>query len=200
MSVTDIELWKNTATTEQPKWESRAKIIAHFIRSDDIVVDLGAGDRKLKKFIPQSCVYIPVDCTDELPGTFVVDFNKEFRLPDRPFTVIVSAGFMEYMADLESFMRQISESCSGIYFLFTISYSKNLLPGKNGYQKLNAFRDEEEVLRFFRGYTCDLQTVLRFGKQSLFTCSLSKSSHSTRGLPPIDAAVVQPIWRKWRFL
>ena len=91
MYQTDIDLWQKTAATTQPQWENRARIIAHFIRPTDTILDLGAGDRKLKKYIPKSCGYIPVDCTDELPGTFVVDFNREFRLPDTKFDVVISA-------------------------------------------------------------------------------------------------------------
>lgn len=198
MSVTDLGLWRHTAETSQPKWENRAKIIAHFIRPSDIVVDLGAGDRKLRKFIPKSCGYIPVDCTDRLPGTFVVDFNEEFKLPDPPLTVIVSAGFLEYMADLDGFMRQLAQACHGVYFLFTISYSKGSRPPKNGYQKLNAFLDEREVLRFFSRYTRDLQPALRLGNQALFTCSLSRSPQATRDLPTIDTAIDRSIWRRLR--
>ena len=142
ISVTDIDLWDETAATAQPKWENRAKIIAHFIRPNDIVLDLGAGDRKLSKYLHKTCVYIPVDCTDKLPGTFVVDYNVDFRLPTQNFTVIVSAGFMEYLVDLDGFLKRLSSERDGTYFIFTISYGK----GKS--DKLHNKKSGDEAAAF----------------------------------------------------
>jgi hypothetical protein len=199
MSTTDINLWDKTAVTQQPKWENRAKVISHFIRPNDTVLDLGAGDRKLRKYIPASCGYIPVDCTDKIPGTFIVDFNKAFRLPSEPFTVIVSAGFLEYIEDLNTFMRKLSSKCEGIYFLFTYSYS-NGKPPKKAYEKLNGFCDAKSVTDFLRGYASDLHQIVKFKNQSLFGCSLTANPNGV--ISPVmtinEITKAEPFWRKWK--
>lgn len=201
MSKTDIALWDDTAVTEQPKWENRARIIAHFIRPTDVVLDLGAGDRKLKKYLPRSAGYIPLDCTAALPGTFVVDFNTEFRLPEQKFDVVVAAGFFEYVDELDGFMRKLAAACDGLQLYFTYSYDKGK-PQKNAYRKLNGFRTPEEAFAFFAPYTTDLREVLRLANQSLFSARLSTKPEPA-GVPSglINESLRRPLpWQRWRFL
>jgi hypothetical protein len=206
MALTDTNLWQNNAVTQQPKWENRAKIISHFIRHTDSVLDLGAGDRKLKKYIPESCNYIPVDCTGALPGTYIVDFNKEFHLPKQDFNVIVSAGFVEYLSDLDAFLMKLSTECSGIYFLFTYSYSKNrtvkALKKKKCYNKLNAIRDSEEAIQLFSRYTEHLYEIVKLKNQSLFSGVLSAKPQANV-IPKITINEVvkrQPIWKRLKIM
>ncbi|MCV3209931.1 class I SAM-dependent methyltransferase [Mesorhizobium sp. YC-39] len=116
---TDIDEWRSVAVGTQPNWEFRAGIIAKLIRATDTVLDIGAGDQKLKKFISPACTYIPVDCVDDLPGTFVVDFNKEFRLPNVPFNVVVCAGSLEYINDLAGFFRALAAHAPDRQVIFT---------------------------------------------------------------------------------
>lgn len=188
--TTDLELWNETARTAQPKWENRAKLISHFLRPGDTVLDLGAGDRKLRKYIPASCGYIPVDCTDALPGTFVVDFNSEFRLPDEPFGVIVSAGFIEYLRDLEGFLQRLSQECDGKTFYFTYSY-RGRDKGKR-YRKLNGFASANQCVDMVSRYASDVREIIRFGNQSLFSAQLSVAPRQTVRVSPINDALRRP--------
>lgn len=96
--------WAGVANGVQPPsearlWDTRGQIIAQFVRPGDKVLDLGAGKQKLKSYLPATCSYVPVDCVAVHPGTFVVDFNEEFRLPKEPVDVIVSSGFLEYIVN-----------------------------------------------------------------------------------------------------
>lgn len=120
---TETETWSVVAVTEQIDWEARAKFISKFIRSTDRVVDFGAGNRKLSRFIASTCEYIPVDCVDDLPGTYVVDYNIETRFPDQEFDVAVCAGFLEYLDDLPGFFRALSERAPGKTIIFTYLFS-----------------------------------------------------------------------------
>jgi hypothetical protein len=116
---TNIDEWRGVALSSQPSWEARSLIIAKLLRSSDTVLDLGAGDRKLQRFIPPGCGYIPADCVDDLHGTFVVDFNKEFRLPDEEFSVAVCAGLLEYINDLTGFFDMFSSQKPGCHVIFS---------------------------------------------------------------------------------
>nr|WP_321524042.1 methyltransferase domain-containing protein [uncultured Cohaesibacter sp.] len=181
MPSTDLELWDEIAVTEQPTWENRASIFSHFIRPRDRVMDLGAGNQKLRKYIPSNCDYVPVDCTDKLDNTFVVDFNNEFKLPDGKFDVIVSLGFVEYMVDLDDFMEKLSTHSEGTYFLFTYSYFKDKV-GKGKFNKLNKLRSFDEVQDKFSKYCEDLRPILHLKNSALFSGSLT-SKRSNKPTP-----------------
>ncbi|MBB4649026.1 class I SAM-dependent methyltransferase [Aminobacter niigataensis] len=117
--LTAFDEWSGVANGSQPFWESRAQIIAKLIRATDSVLDIGAGNRKLSRFIPKTCEYTPVDCVADLPGTFVVDFNQDFQLPGVNFDVVVCAGFLEYLDDVPAFFRQMALHAPGRQIIFT---------------------------------------------------------------------------------
>jgi len=179
-SVTAIEQWRQNALSSDHRWLKRAQTIVTFIEPGDVVLDLGAGDQKLRTLLPAGCRYIPVDCVDELPDTFVVDFNAAFVLPAGPFDVIVAAGFLEYIQDLPSFMTTLCEACEGTRLIFSYSYSR---PKSGNYLKLNAMRSSNECLRFFTRYVVQLREVDVQSKQSIFAGKLRA---------PLDIA--QPRW------
>ncbi|GAA2888229.1 SAM-dependent methyltransferase [Aminobacter niigataensis] len=120
--LTSVGEWSAVANGMQPTWEPRSRTIAKLIRATDSVLDIGAGNQKLARFIPPMCRYIPVDCVADLPGTFVVDFNKEFRLPDTDFNVVVCAGFLEYVDDVPAFFRELARHAPGRQIIFTYMF------------------------------------------------------------------------------
>jgi len=159
----------------------------HFIRPNDTVLDLGAGDQKLKTYLPPSCGYIPVDCISDRPNTFVVDFNREFRLPDAKFTVIVAAGFVEYLSDIPNFMAKLSAAAKGTPFYFTYAYTS---PGKKPYSKkpwrtLNHFTSPAQIEAVFTPYVAYLRQVARLKNQTLFSGVLGTDNASSGIVPPL---------------
>ncbi len=163
---TNIDEWRDVAIGSQPGWEWRSEVIAKFLRSSDIVMDIGAGDQKLKRHVPASCTYIPVDCVDDLPGTFIVDFNTEFRLPEVPFTVAVCAGSLEYINDLAGFFLSFSEHAPGKQVIFTYL----LDPAKADRKKMkthNHFTDLPELLANI-GFAFSHLDILATRKHTVF--------------------------------
>jgi hypothetical protein len=122
MSITDVEHWRQTArSAPRITWLDRSELVAHFIRPGDIVCDLGAGAQTLRRFLPASVEYIPVDCVDEYPGTWIADFNGEFTLPDRPFNVITCIGLLAHLADPGAFLERLAMMQTGKFIIFTTS-------------------------------------------------------------------------------
>ena len=69
-----VERWKKNSKSEpRISWLDRSELIAHLIRPTEVVCDLGAGAQTLRRFLPASVGYIPVDCVDEQPGTWLAD-------------------------------------------------------------------------------------------------------------------------------
>jgi hypothetical protein len=124
MSVTKIEHWRaNARSAPRITWLDRSEVVAHFIRPGDIVCDLGAGAQTLRLFLPASVGYIPVDCVNEHPGTWLADFNGDFALPDTPFNVITCIGLLAHLADPAAFLERLATSQTGKFFIFTTSRS-----------------------------------------------------------------------------
>lgn len=138
------DTWRAVAGGEQSDWEWRAQIISKFIRPDDCVFDFGAGNRKLERLLPPSCRYVPIDAVDTLPGTFTVDFNKEFRLPQEPMTVAVCAGFLEYIEDVPGFFMKLREAAPRSVVLFSYLLSKET--ARSAMRVTSAYRSLEAVL------------------------------------------------------
>jgi len=200
MSRTEVGVWSHVATTSDERWHDRAQIVAHFIRPGDVVLDLGAGDRKLECLIPSTANYIPVDCTDALPGTFVVDFNIEFRLPEEKFDVVVSAGFFEYITNLEGFLGNLAAACDGKPLYFTYHFSKR--SRKRGrFNKQNYIENSNELIDLFKKYTTDLREILTNGSESLYSASLSSNPGPLApNIKTINKALRRgPFWKLRKF-
>lgn len=198
MGQTDKALWAQVAGSSEQRWDARAQIIAHFIRLGDSVLDLGTGDQKLAKYLPPSSTYAAVDCVDTLPGTFVVDFNTEFRLPEVASNVVVCAGLFEYIVDLEGFMTRLAAACDQKTILFTYHYGR-AKSNTATYRKLNHIQDADMAIDFFENYVEDLREVVRFKRQSLFSGRLAvKPPGPMRRQTRIDTALVRTMsWRQW---
>ena len=191
MLRTDFERWTSFARSETHQWEKRARVIASFIRPTDTVLDLGAGQQTLRRHIPRSCGYIAVDCVDMLPGTFVVDFNAEFRLPEQPFNVIVSSGFIEYLEDRPAFMSKLTEACDGKFFICSFYLKPDPLHSVN---KPHSLADAEaSVSKYVRGLT----HVATFSNQPIFAGTLSKAPDDPARLDPLNNLLAPARRRRW---
>jgi hypothetical protein len=116
-----LEGWRSVASKDVKEcWRDRAQLAAAFLRPGDIVCDLGAGAQPLRSFLPEGAQYIPVDCVDTLPGTYLADFNApDFTLPPLDFNVITALGVVNWLKDEEAFLARLSQLAEGKFFIFT---------------------------------------------------------------------------------
>lgn len=190
MKDTDISRWREIAENYRAGWDDRAALISYFIRHSDTVLDLGAGGQNLKKFIPQSCGYIPVDCVDVREGTFVVDFNKEFRLPDADFSVVVCAGFLGYLNDLDGFLQALCNNCEHKQIIFSYSTVE-----KSEKIKMSARRNHlgtlENCVEFFSNYVRELRPVMVLQREWIFSGVIGPGSANPVTHSPINTILLK---------
>jgi len=106
---TDKRRWSN-ARSFKPSWESRNALIASYIAPYSSVMDLGCGEMRLAQHLREGCTYQPVDLVMRSPDTIVCDFNRGEFPPNRKYDVIVCSGLIEYIYDLDGFIRKIVSS------------------------------------------------------------------------------------------
>ena len=188
--ITEVDTWSGVASSNQPSWEYRSEIIAKLIRATDTVFDFGAGNRKLSRFIPKTCSYVPIDCTDEIPGTFLVDFNVEFKIPEATFDVAVCAGFLEYLDDLPGFFRSLAQKAAGRQIIFTYLFSDET--HRLEMKTHNAYRDVNELLSAIGNSVSHVDIFAHDRDTTYFSATLSENAGSTS----INRRVISDLFEK----
>jgi len=155
MTVTNTKRWQENARSEpRITWLHRSEIVAHLIRPSDVVCDLAAGAQTLRRFLPKSVGYLPVDCVKEHPDTWVADFNGEFELPDKPFNVITCIGLLAHLADPGAFLERLASAHAGKFIVLAAGH----------------FSD-----KWLSQYIADLTLVATLGQHRIYTGVLRPS-------------------------
>jgi hypothetical protein len=152
-------------------WHDRATLAARLLRTGDVVCDLGAGSQSFKQVLPAGVGYIPVDCYDAIPGTYVADFNQPaFTLPDAPFNVLTALGVINWLDDPEAFLQHLCELADGKFFIFTY----DLWPNKNNTRGFAhpGMETMEGAVRVFSPFIQNLTPVIVYRRRVLFSGTL----------------------------
>lgn len=98
---TDYLRWLNEKNLLK-SWDSRTIFLSKFIKENSCVIDVGCGNQVLRRNIPTSCNYIPIDLAKRTSDTIVVDLNKSFKinnLQNSDYTIF--SGVLEYLVDIK---------------------------------------------------------------------------------------------------
>src|SRR5262249_45361998 len=107
---TDRKHWANPRSLHE-SWEPRTRKAAALVPKNSRVLEFGAGNRLLGRYLDPSCTYVPSDLVDRGPGTIVCDLNKR-PLPDlgeNAYDVTVLIGVLEYVRDVPSVLDWLAE-------------------------------------------------------------------------------------------
>lgn len=115
MTVKNLPLQKKWADIEyfENSWNDRVDVLASMLskEQDTVVLDLGCGMQYLRKILPSTMLYVPVDYTTRSPDTVLCNFNnKEF--PEVFGATAFISGCLEYIEDVSLFVSTISKHCS----------------------------------------------------------------------------------------
>jgi hypothetical protein len=163
--------WARVAAAEQARetWRDRARMAAMFIRPGDVVCDLGAGAQPLRAFLPGGVGYLPVDCVDTRPGTYIADFDEpNFTLPEAPFNVLTALGVINWLQDSERFLDRLVQLADGKYFIFTYDLWDG--KAKSGVTRAHPeFKTLESCTAVFSKYVRELRPTLAHRRRVFFT-------------------------------
>lgn len=162
----DTARWVATAARKKKSyWDDRNLMMSRFVRQGDVVYDFGAGARKLREMLPESCTYCPIDCVASDPSVFVVDYNLGFALPALPPTCLYMAGFLEYIDDLPEFFAQLRRSVPGTFSVFSYTFEISDLIRRKSAGWRNYLGDLAATESFFASHFSNLRQADMFGTE-----------------------------------
>jgi hypothetical protein len=187
---TDYGRWADTRNIFA-SWESRTQRAGALVSANSRVIEFGAGNRVLERYVDRSCTYTPSDIVDRGPGTIVCDLNERPlpALGGDAYDVAVLMGVLEYMRDLPSVLDWLTELVPTCVLSYACArgsrYSPTRALGAPGRLKagwLNSYR-EGEIRSLFneRGFVQSHEED--WLNQRLFVFS----RHSSRGLSTPDS-------------
>lgn len=151
-------------------WLDRSEIAARFIRPGDTVLDLGCGAQTLRRFLPASVGYIPVDRVKLHPDTWVADLDSDFELPERPFNVVTCIGLFTHLKNPEALLSRLARAYPGTFIIYT-------------------WHTRERSIRFER-YVSEISPVMTFRSQPIFTGVLTPNAHPS----PAKRSLSEVVW------
>jgi hypothetical protein len=107
---TDYRRWSDPSSLEA-SWKPRTKRAAALVPNGSRVIEFGAGNRNLERYLDPSCTYVASDIVDRGPGTIVCNINLR-PLPDLgagAYDVAVLLGVLEYLRDVPSVLDWLAK-------------------------------------------------------------------------------------------
>lgn len=147
----DIERWENDEELLE-NWNERTRLLAGMVPENARVIEFGAGNMALKKYLPKNCEYQGSDLVKRFPEIIVCDLNTEIDFSLRPYNTAVFSGVLEYVYDIEVVFEQLEKEIKTVILSYACSdisltnrlrlgwlsdYSKEDLEGvfiRNGYE------------------------------------------------------------------
>lgn len=140
---TDITRWDALVNSKHKWWKKRNAVIAEMIQDGMCVIDVGAGKQWLKKLIPNTSEYLPVDCVCGSEDTVVYDFNSSYPAPTLVADVVVCSGVLEYIEDVPKFLRIIKSWGNRAILSYAVMANEDVEHRTNVHGWFNHFSDEE---------------------------------------------------------
>lgn len=135
--------WMALEDKESKPWSARSVVAAAWLESQTSVVDLGCGLMKLRAYLKEDQIYIPVDVIARDEDTIVCDLNTE-DLPEIEATSVAALGLLEYIHDVEGLLTRLS--CR--HDVLVVSYcvvdaSQSMTTARRGHGWVNDYSSEE---------------------------------------------------------
>ena len=138
-------------------WEKRAEKMSAMIPKDvQSILDIGCGESLIKKYLPINIKYIGLDYCARENTDFICDINNE-KLPDVDVDLVYMAGVMEYVHNIEQFLKQLKKK----YILIS-------LRRKEGFIRLDSFVSDGYMN--YGKTECFIHTIINAMQKNGFLC------------------------------
>jgi hypothetical protein len=103
---TDINRWSDPAILYD-HWDERTALMASMIAMNSTVLEFGAGNERIRGFLPAGCRYQPCDIVARSAHTLVCNLNVAFPALDTTWDVMVFSGVLEYIEDVPALLANV---------------------------------------------------------------------------------------------
>ena len=146
--IFETELDGKKSPIDYRMFENRVAVMAGMIGDEiESILDLGAGNMSLKKYISKNISYYPVDYRRRDKDTILCNFNRK-EFPEQKADAVFISGLLEYISDYSWFIEAVC-NCGAKEII--LSYNVRNCHEKEGQR---VFCSDEEV--------CDYLNALSF--------------------------------------
>ena len=160
----DVKRWENNEELLE-NWNERTCLLAELVLPNARVIEFGAGNMALKKYLPKNCEYQGSDLVQRSPEMKVCDLNTGIDFSLKPYDTAVFSGVLEYVYNID----KVFEKLDGEIDRVVLSYAcKDSFPVNR--EKLGWLSDykKEELEKIFHKYHYKIKESREWKGQSIF--------------------------------
>lgn len=117
---TDIKRWEENRNLFKD-WNERTAILGSFVKHNSRVVEFGAGNKSLEKYIPGNCFYTPTDIVKRSSDFLICDLNETIDVDLSNYDTAVFSGVLEYVYDIDKVFEQLPDNIKTVLLSYSCS-------------------------------------------------------------------------------
>lgn len=161
---TDYSRWKKPEQLFKD-WNERTKLLASMVEPGAGVIEFGAGNMALIKYLPTGCQYTPSDIVQRNPKFLKCDLNEPISFDLSGFDTAVLSGVLEYVYDIDNVFSQFPIELRNV----VLSYSCNDISSANRLENgwLSDY-SRKELETIFDKYNYRVVDYVEWRKQAIY--------------------------------
>jgi len=181
--MTDYDRWTDPLQYEGD-WSRRSEASLKFLNGPGWYCDIGCGQQKLRKILPEGSIYLPCDIKKWTSDTMLCEINQN-KIPKK-YLLMSDAAFMlgviEYIYNPLDFFKKIAFFANKIIFSYSCLGMINLDRESMGW--VNHFT-LEEILKIINESGFKVEQYEKFETSQFLFCISNKKSNYFKFLKPI---------------
>jgi hypothetical protein len=161
---TDINRWEENRNLYKD-WDERTAILGSLVENDASVIEFGAGNKSLRKYIPGNCFYTPTDIVRRSSDFLICDLNETIDIDLSNYDTAVFSGVLEYVYDIDKVFEQLPDNIRTVLLSYSckdISQANRL---ENGWLSDYSSEELEEI---FLSHQYILKDLKLWRNQSIY--------------------------------
>ncbi len=162
---TDFKRWAKTEELYS-NWDERTAILAKLVKPESNIIEFGAGNLALKKFLSTTCSYTPSDIHKRSEETLLCDLNDKLEIDLSQYNTAVFSGVLEYVYDIDKVFDQIKSSIDFVVLSYACSDISNANRLKRGWLSDYSKIELENIIS---KHNYEIESITEWRNQSIYS-------------------------------